>query len=218
MLLRTLSILLALTVISCGESTPAAVCLSGAEVACRCDDGALGAATCSADGSGFEACSCNGQPGSGGASSSSSASSGSGGCSNDLSNTGTNDFHFTVDLSTTQTALVSVANQRSVCEQSPFWEIRLNSGNVMVDTDDGTTLVELIGTIPVVDGNQHALAVSRVAEVLTIEVDGMTAGTVSCPTPFAALPPIPMGTDVCSTVDGTQPFSGTLGTVCVKSP
>ncbi len=142
-------------------------------------------------------------------------------CRDDLSNIGTNDFHVSLSVSTVQTGLTALVNQRARCVHGLFWDIRLASGSVQVETDDGVTpYVELVSTgAPVNDGSFHELSVSRVAGTLTISIDGAPSGSTSSPTSFGVLPPLAIGSDHCE-IDGggTVAFVGTVRDVCVASP
>lgn len=142
-------------------------------------------------------------------------------CLGNLSNTGTADFHISLSVSTAQTGQTALVNQRNRCGHGMFWDIRLASGAVHVETDDGVTqYVLLVSTGALVnDGKFHDLEVARVAGALTISIDGTGSGSASSPTSFGVLPPIAIGTDPCDTDAGqTVPFVGTVRSLCVTSP
>ncbi|HVY47098.1 MAG TPA: LamG domain-containing protein [Minicystis sp.] len=212
--------LLAAALLGCGGDPATKVCEPGATLACTCEDGRAGAAVCAADRTTFEACVCGqgAASGSGGAGSSSS-SMGGGACSQDLSNLGQGDFEVHLELATTQAGQVAVVNQRHVCAQGMFWDLRLYDGRLGMETDDPDhpyVLLESQRTVN--DGQPHAIRVARANLQLEIEIDGATDASTSSETAFAALPPLAEGADVCASTDGTVDFAGTLTDVCVARP
>jgi hypothetical protein len=144
-------------------------------------------------------------------------------CITDLSGIGTGDFRIAFSLSTTQTGQVALLNQRNVCFFGMFWDLRLYNGVLDVQTDDGTNFVEFKTTVPplVNDGNLHAVVVHRVAQIITVTIDGALAGTSTAQTSFGSLPPFQTGHDPCQSgpmKDGTVGFAGTLENVCITAP
>jgi hypothetical protein len=145
-----------------------------------------------------------------------------GSCKNDLSGIGTGDFTVSLRLTTTQTGRVALLNQRMACNGSNFWELELRTGGALqFETDDATPVHVIIDPTPVVtDGMAHDVVIKRVAEMITITIDGTSAagGTAQCATSFGALVSMATGTSVCS---GEATFSlatGSLSNVCVTSP
>lgn len=141
-------------------------------------------------------------------------------CSGDLSNIGTGDFHITFTLRMTQSGLVALVNQRASCTPSTFWDLRLKSGEIQVETDDVTNYAALTGSGPDLDdGATHAVVVERVSGTLSIVVDGTNYGSTGSATSFGALAALTVGTDVCeqSGGDGTVALSGSLTNLCVAS-
>jgi hypothetical protein len=144
-------------------------------------------------------------------------------CIMDLSGIGTGDFRIAFSVATTQTGQVALLNQRNVCFFGLFWDLRIYSGTLDVQTDDGTNFVEFQTTVPplVNDGNLHAVVIRRVARVITVTIDGTPAGTSTDVTSFASLPPFQTGHDPCQSgpnKDGTVAFAGTLENVCMTAP
>jgi hypothetical protein len=139
-------------------------------------------------------------------------------CGGDLSNIGTGDFHVTFDLRTTQSGRAALLNQRSACTPGTYWDVRFSSGEIEVETDDGTSYTDLVGTGPDLnDGATHSVVVARVGGTLTITVDGADSGATSAAASFGALPVLASGVDVCDGNDGTVAFEGTLSSVCVSA-
>ena len=133
-----------------------------------------------------------------------------GGCSQDLSNIGAGDFSVSFSLRTTQAGLVALLNQRTACSPSTFWDVRLSSGEIQVETDDGASYVQLTSTGPELDdGALHVLLVDRIGGTVTIYVDGVASGNASSSSSLGALPPLATGTDVCDGQHGTYAFYGT---------
>src|SRR5258708_38255004 len=74
-------------------------------------------------------------------------------CTRDLSNIGPGDFQISMNLTTTQTGLVAVANQRAQCTVATFWDIRIQNGAVLVETNDGPNYDRVLsGGAPVNNG------------------------------------------------------------------
>jgi hypothetical protein len=125
-------------------------------------------------------------------------------------------------VKTTQTGVVSLVDQRAACGRTGvFWDVRLFSGNVRVETYDGTNLLDLTSGAPVVnDGHTHAILVQRTSGMVTIHIDGTAAGSLAMAASFGALPALKSGTDVCDGHNGQVALSGTsmLTGVCISSP
>jgi hypothetical protein len=123
-------------------------------------------------------------------------------------------------VKTTQTGLVSVADQRGVCSATgTFWDLRLSTGNVRFETYDGKTLLDVASTGTLVnDGRSHHLLVERRTGTVTIHIDGTAAVASPMATSFGALPALQSGTDVCDGHSMQVAFMGTLTGLCVSSP
>ncbi len=141
-------------------------------------------------------------------------------CMGDLSNVRTGDFRISLTVTSTQTGLVALLNQRSECVPSVFWDIRMEGGIVNVEVDDVTHYTKLVTTGPAIDdGRPHVLIARRVAETLTAYVDGVDAGSSPSQASLGALAPLASGHDVCvSSSDGTVVFVGRMADVCVSAP
>ena len=146
-----------------------------------------------------------------------------GACPQDLSNIGTADFHVSLSLTTSQTSsgYVAVVNQRSQCNPSVFWDIRLDDGGfVFVEADDVTSYGAIQSPGPRVDdGRPHTVLFQRKSHVLSVFVDD-AGGTPTTPSTasFGNLPPLAVGTDVCIPQDRTVALTGTVTDLCVASP
>jgi hypothetical protein len=125
-------------------------------------------------------------------------------------------------VKTTQTGVVSLVDQRAACGRAGvFWDVRLYSGNVRVETYDGTNLLDLTSAAPLVnDGHTHAILVQRLSGTVAIHIDGAIGGALPMPASFGALPALKSGTDVCDGHNGQVALSGTsmLTGVCISSP
>ena len=138
-------------------------------------------------------------------------------CTGDLSGVGTGDFQVSLSVTTQQPGLVALANQRAQCTPSVFWDIRMNSGLLFVEVDDVAhyTAIHTTGAT-INDGRAHAVAVRRIAGVLTVSVDGVDTGAQASLASLDALAPLATGTDSCvQSMDGTAAFSGQIAAVCV---
>jgi hypothetical protein len=60
--------------------------------------------------------------------------------------------------------------------------------------------------------------IQRVAQMVTITIDGASTAAQSSASSFASLPALAQGTDVCIGVDTTVALTGALGNVCISSP
>jgi hypothetical protein len=141
-------------------------------------------------------------------------------CLQDLSNIGMADFHVSLSVATTESGWVALANQRSLCGPSVFWDIRVDDGGlVVVETDDVTNYGAVWSPGPRVnDGRPHDVLAVRKARVLSVIVDDAGSTTFPSWASFGKLPPVAVGTDVCVPQDGTQALNGTIANLCVASP
>lgn len=150
-------------------------------------------------------------------------------CTGNLSNIGTANFHISLTLTATQQGMVAVANQRGTCGGGMYWDLRLNSGRLMFETDDGmlepdgayseSPRTTLIPNNLVNDGNPHCITIARVAEIVSISIDGILAGSTSSVSSFGVLPSLTTGTDPCEgTEDMTMALTGTVSGLCVGGP
>jgi hypothetical protein len=141
-------------------------------------------------------------------------------CTNDLSNVHAADFHIAFSLKTTQTGTVSLVDQRGVCGRSGvYWDVRLYTGHVRVETYDGTNLLDLTSTGPAVDdGHVHAIMVQRTAGKVAISIDGTAAGSLAMAASFGTLPALKSGTDICDGHSGQVALTGMLTGLCISSP
>jgi hypothetical protein len=136
-------------------------------------------------------------------------------------------------MTTTQASTLNAAlvNQRAVCGQGMFWDLRLWYGGLQLETDDSATtgtrsprlsLVNSTGAdagMRVNDGRPHQVLVRRVAGTATIYIDGVASGSGPDSAMLGALPPLTSGTDVCDGhSQGTVPFVGTITGICLTSP
>jgi hypothetical protein len=147
-----------------------------------------------------------------------------------LSNIGTQDFHISFRILTTQCDWVALLNQRSVCSTGYFWDIRQYTtgngcpaeGGIFVETDnnDVASLQTISAKGPINDGKVHEVVVARTAGMLTIQIDGsLSAGIVSVASFGTAMPPVQVGKDVCAPPgDPTVALTGTLSALCITSP
>jgi hypothetical protein len=138
----------------------------------------------------------------------------------DLSNIGMADFHVSLTVTTTESGTVALANQRSQCGPSVFWDIRiLDGGYLYAETDDIMAYATALSPGPRVnDGRPHDVLVQRKARVLSVIVDDGGSSTFPSWASFGKLPPLAVGTDVCIPQDGTMPLKGTVTKLCVTSP
>jgi len=149
-----------------------------------------------------------------------------------LSNIGTQDFHISFRILTTQRGWVALLNQRSVCATGYFWDIRQCTtgnndgcpaeGGIFVETDNNSAASFQTNSAkgPINDGKVHEVVVARTAGILTIQIDGsLSAGIVSVASFGTALPPVQVGKDVCAPPgDPTVALTGTLSDLCITSP
>jgi hypothetical protein len=140
-------------------------------------------------------------------------------CSSDLSNIGTGNFVISIDLRTTESGLAALVNQRASCSSSAYWDLRLSSGELRFESDDGTSYTNLTGTGPEIDdGAPHTILVQRVDQTVTIYVDGNASGAAASRASFGALPSLALESDPCDGYDGTAAYQGTLAVVCIGAP
>jgi hypothetical protein len=144
-------------------------------------------------------------------------------CINDLSNIGTADFQVSFSMMGTQTGRTALINQRRICYFDEFWDVRVQNGALMIETDENNQANWAIFTTkgPLVnDGQVHTVLVQRRAGTVTAYIDGMASGTSTMRTSFGALPPMAIGTDPCdnNSTDGTVAFSGKVTNLCITSP
>jgi hypothetical protein len=141
-------------------------------------------------------------------------------CSGDLSNIGTADFRVSLTVTTHQTGLVAVVNQRTWCSPSLFWDIRIDGGFVYVEADDITSYGAIQSRGPRVDdGRPHDVLFQRKSHVLSVSVDD-AGGTPTTPSTasFGRLPIVLVGEDVCIPQDGTVALVGKVSNICIASP
>jgi Laminin G domain len=155
-------------------------------------------------------------------------------CSNDigsLSNIGTQNFHISFRIVTTQVGWVALVNQRSGCGFGFFWDIRqcapgrdgCPAADVLIvetDNNDQASYQAIFSKSPVNDGQAHDVVVARTARMLTIQIDGNAPSnaTTSVASFGATMPPVQVGKDVCIRVDSTVALTGTLSNLCITSP
>jgi hypothetical protein len=140
-------------------------------------------------------------------------------CTGDLSNIGTGDFHISCTVTSTQTPIVALANQRSTCFYSDMWDLRMEAGVPVIELDDDAGLPHYtrlwsVGH-PIDDGHPHALLVERVSGILSINVDGIRTASTAAPASLGSLPPLIVGNDICVGVDGTVLLTSALANLCI---
>ena len=139
-------------------------------------------------------------------------------CDGDLSNVGTGDFRISLQVTTTQTGWVAVANQRGQCIPSVFWDIRIDDGLVHVEVDDVAHYTAITSTGPKVnDGAPHAILAVRASGTLTVYVNGGASGSQASTASLGPLPPLRIGTDVCvgAVGDSTVALIGAVTAPCI---
>jgi hypothetical protein len=150
-------------------------------------------------------------------------------CKNDLSNVGTADFHISFTLRTKQTGQAAVVNQRPACGFAMFWDITLDDqGRVLAETDDysptggSMAYASVTSTVAVNDGRPHAIVVQRVAQVLTVKIDGAASGSTPVASNLHLLPALQEGVDACDVGSCSncvrQPRVGSITNFCATSP
>jgi len=151
-------------------------------------------------------------------------------CLDTLSNIGTADFHIYFALTTTETGLFALVNQRASCGFGMFWDLRAFPDRVALETDDGLqgaghyTHIEAYNHVN--DGQPHCIVAQRVNGIATALVDGVPSVAMPSLAAFRQLPQLMRGLDPCEgdggppgmVRDGTKPFVGTLANLCITSP
>jgi hypothetical protein len=139
-------------------------------------------------------------------------------CVHDLSNIGTGDFHISFSVMTTQAGLTALINQRATCDFGQFWDIRMNDGSLLVETDEGVNLSTCqTGGPRVNDGGRHSVTVARVNGAIAAFIDGAPVGTVVSTASLRQLTPLVSHSDPCDQIDGTRPFVGAVADVCLTT-
>jgi hypothetical protein len=139
-------------------------------------------------------------------------------CDGDLSNIGTGDFRISLQVTTTQTGWVAIANQRGNCGPGVFWDIRLTDGLLYVEVDDVAHYTALTSTgRKVNDGAPHTILVVRAAGTLTVYVDGGASGSQASGAALGSLPTPRVGTDICvgAVGDNTAALMGAVTSACI---
>jgi hypothetical protein len=141
-------------------------------------------------------------------------------CRNDLSSIGIADFRISFTLRTSQAGWAALVSQRDACRRVDFWDVRLRDGKAFAETSGGASYTSLVSTAVLNDDVPHSVLVQRLAGTLTIQVDGVGAGSAASQASFAALPPLRTGSDVCetSTTTPTLPLVGSIANLCIASP
>ena len=148
-----------------------------------------------------------------------------------ISNIGTNDFHISFRITTSQTGWLALVNQRAACYTGVYWDIRQCAAGDFCQVDNGLFVetegasnasyqsVRSAGTIN--DGNPHNIVVARVAGLLTIRIDGALSGMGPSTASLGAMAAVRIGTDACAlAVPNTANFAAgtTLSNLCITSP
>ncbi len=145
-------------------------------------------------------------------------------CGTDLSNVGTGDFRITFKMQTSQNkGTVALFNQRSACGAGNFWDVHLQDGMLVVETDTlfdgGMSDTVLTGCLPTADGGVRLITIQRVNGVLSEFVTGIFDATpMASLANFATLPAAATGTSPCIGVDATVAFdqnNGALSDLCI---
>jgi hypothetical protein len=137
-------------------------------------------------------------------------------CTGDLSDIGSGDFEVSFTLQTTQPdGEFALLNQRSVCGPGNFWDVRVQSGHIIFETDSLTDAAPdddgFIGCTSVTDGQPHTIVIQRIAGLLSLYVDGTLDTSGPSTSSFGPLPPLATGSDVCVGSDATVAFNGSDG-------
>jgi hypothetical protein len=145
-------------------------------------------------------------------------------CGTDLSNVGTGDFQITFTMQTMQKqGRVALFNQRSACAPGDFWDVHLQDGMLVVETesliDGGMNDAILTGCLPLADGGPRHIVIQRVGGTLAEFVTGIFDATpMTSLARFDALPAVATGTSACIGVDATVAFdqnNGALSDLCI---
>jgi hypothetical protein len=143
-------------------------------------------------------------------------------CVGDLSNIGAGDFRISFSLTSSQRGTVAVANQRTTCWFGMFWDVRLLNGTLEIETDDGVNYMQFTTSGHLVnDGQPHQVLIRRTSQMVTVQIDGVAAGTGVSRASFGRLSPVVWGMDPCQVgpmKDSTVAFKGTLTNLCVTVP
>jgi hypothetical protein len=138
-------------------------------------------------------------------------------CIGDLSGVSTGSFLISFTFQTTQAGLVALLDQRATCSLgSSFWDIRLSSGALIVETDDSRAYTSFTASGPATnDGLPHDVVVERLAGNLVVVVDGVQVGSKAAAANFGRLPPLVVGADACDADGSTIALVGSLTNLCV---
>ena len=136
-------------------------------------------------------------------------------CTQDLKNIGTGAFSISFTLKTTQPdPVIALANQRSVCSNGVYWDIRLVGGLLYIEISDlqtGLATFTIPGS-PLNDGAAHDIVVRRALRNVLVTVDGTVSTAGMANQSFdGTLFPLRSGKDVCVGTDKTKPLDATLG-------
>jgi hypothetical protein len=110
-----------------------------------------------------------------------------------------------------------------------FWDVTLDDqGRVFAETDDysppsgSMTYASVTSTVAVNDGRSHAIVVQRVAQVLTVKIDGVAAGSTPSASNLRQLPQLQEGVDACDVGSCSncvrQALVGSITNFCATSP
>jgi hypothetical protein len=148
-------------------------------------------------------------------------------CVDTLSNIGAGDFHIRLEITTTETGLIALVDQRAICTLGMYWDLRAYPDHLVFETDDGLqgtahyTHFDVVNT-HVNDGQPHCLIAQRVGRSVTVFVDGVPSVSVPSLSVFGQLPPLLRGRDPCEGTDaghdGTKPFVGVMTNLCITTP
>jgi len=140
-------------------------------------------------------------------------------CVGDLSGISTGSFRISFTVETTQAGLVALLNQRATCILgSSFWDIRLSSGVLLVETDDSQAYTSVTASGPAInDGLPHNVVIERLAGNLVVLVDSVQVGSETSAANFGRLPPLVLGSDACDTDGSTIALVGSLTNLCVEA-
>jgi hypothetical protein len=139
-------------------------------------------------------------------------------CTGDLSGIGTGDFHISFTVTSTQTPLVALANQRNWCSYTNMWDLRMEAGVPIMELDDEAGephYTILWGAGPRIDdGRPHDVLIERVSGTLSVNVDGVAASKAA-PASLGPLPPLEVGNDICIGRDGTVLLTNLPTNLCI---
>ncbi|MCI4338600.1 MAG: hypothetical protein L3J72_04795 [Thermoplasmata archaeon] len=112
-----------------------------------------------------------------------------------------------------------MADQRNICGSGDFWDVRLETQQILFETDSiaadgGDRDAQSQGCTNLVDGNVHHLILQRSGGQMTTYVDGtIDASPTGSAAAFGSLPTLVIGNDACVGIDGTVAFDATQGTI-----